>query len=353
MNLNELLKETVEKKASDLHISVGIPPYFRIDGKLVPAELPVLSFETCKELCYSILNEEQKNKFEKFKELDFSYGVSGVSRFRINFYWQRGSIAAAFRPIPFHIPGFEELGLPLDVMKKFASLPRGFVLITGPTGSGKSTTLASLINYINEIKPCHIISIEDPIEYLFKHKKSIIHQREIEEDTISFTESLRHVLREDPDIVFIGEMRDMETVRASLNIAETGHLVFSTLHTGEAVEVINRIIDIFPPDQQQQIRIQLSLTLSGVVWQQLLPKTIGKGRILGTEVMIVTPAIRNLIRENKPHEIYSHILLGKKHGMNTMNQSLLQLYNKKEITFETALERSPKPDELLKLIKES
>ena len=353
MSIKEFLKETVERKASDLHISAGVPPCFRIDGNLVPVELPALSPETSKALCYSILNEEQKKHFEKFKEIDFSYGISGISRFRVNLYWQRGSVAGAFRPIPFQIPSFEELYLPIDIMKKFSSFTHGSVFVTGPTGSGKSTTVAALINYINETKHYHIISVEDPIEYLFKHKKSIIHQREIEEDTTSFAEALRHILREDPDMVFIGEMRDMETVKSALNIAETGHLVFSTLHTGEAVEVINRIIDIFPPGQQQQIRIQLSLTLSGVMCQQLLPKAGGKGRVLATEVMIMTPAIKNLIRENKPHEIYSHILLGKKYGMNTMNQFLVKLYREKVITFETAVERSAKPGELIKLIKES
>ncbi len=353
MKIEELLALTVKRGASDLHLSVGIPPYLRIDGELVSTDLPHLTPENCKELSYSLLDEEQRSKFEKFKELDFSYGISGLSRFRVNLYWQRDSVSAAFRPILMEIPTFEELGLPIEVMKKFASLPRGFILATGPTGSGKSTTLASLIDYIDEHQRRHIISVEDPIEYLFKHKKSVVNQREVGGDTLSFAKGLRHILREDPDVVFIGEMRDLETVSSALNIAETGHLVLSTLHCGEATEVVNRVVDIFPSTQQQQVKVQLSLTLSGVIVQQLLPRKDREGRVLATEVMMVTPAIRNLIREGKPQEIYSHIQMGTKLGMKTMNSSLLDLYKKKEISLETALNRSLNPKELENLIRDS
>ncbi len=352
MKIEKLLRLTIEKKASDLHLSAGIPPHFRIDGELVAADLPSLTKEDCRELSYSILNEGQKNRFEKFKELDFSYGISGLGRFRINLYWQRGSISVAFRPIPFEIPTFEELGLPVNEMRKFASLNSGFILITGPTGSGKSTTLASLIDYINQTRHCHIISIEDPIEYLFKHKKSIVNQRELGEDTLSFSEGLRHILREDPNVIFIGEMRDLETISSALTLAETGHLVLSTLHIGEATETVNRIIDIFPAAQQNQVKVQLSLTLSGVVVQQLLPLANGKGRVLATETMIVTSAIRNLIREGKPQEIYSHLQMGTRSGMKTMNRSLYELYQQKKIVLETALRRSPRLEELKNMLKE-
>ncbi len=351
MKIDDLLMLAVEKKASDLHLTAGAPPVLRIDGELVMQEMPALTTETCKELCYSLLNESQKERFENSKELDFSYGISGVGRFRINLYYQRGSVSAAFRLIPTQIPSFEDLGLPVSTLKKFCSLPRGFILVTGATGSGKSTTLAAMVDYISEHYNYHIISIEDPIEYLFKHKKSVVNQRELGGDTLSFAEALKRALREDPDVVLVGEMRDLETVSSALKIAETGHLVLSTLHCGETVESINRIVDIFPPGQQQQIKVQLSLTLHGVIAQQLLPRANGKGRVLATEVMVVNPAIRNLIREGKPQEIYSHIQMGTELGSETMNRCLLRLYRRGEITLETALNASPNPGELQDLIK--
>ncbi|MFA5393184.1 MAG: type IV pilus twitching motility protein PilT [Candidatus Ratteibacteria bacterium] len=350
MKINELLTLAAEKNASDLHLSPNIAPCLRVDGELVFTETTALNAESCKDLCYSILTEEQKTRFENFKELDFSYGIPGVGRFRVNYYYQRGSISGAFRLILTETPNFQELGLPIPVMQKFCSLSRGFILATGATGSGKSTTLAAMINQINENRKCHIITVEDPIEYLFKHKKSIVNQRELGGDTLSFSEALKHMLREDPDVVLVGEMRDLETVSSALKLAETGHLVLSTLHCGEAVESINRIIDIFPTNQQQQTRVQLSLTLYGVISQQLLPRMDGKGRVLATEVMVVTPAIRNLIRENKPQEIVSHLQMGLNLGMETMNRSLLRLYRKKEISLETAINASSNPKELEELI---
>jgi len=350
VTIDTLLKLTVEKGASDLHLSAGTPPCLRIDGELQFCDLPPLTAELCHELCYSLLEHEQKRRFETFKELDFSHGVSGLGRFRVNYYYQRGSIGAAFRPILTEVPGFDVLGLPQAAVRKLASMPKGFVLVVGPTGSGKSTTLASMINYINHTQRSHIITIEDPIEYLFRHHTSVIHQREMGGDTLSFAESLKHVLRQDPDVVLVGEMRDLETVVAALNIAETGHLVFSTLHCGEAVEAISRVIDIFPIGQQQQVKVQLSLTLSGVIAQQLLPRASGKGRVLATEVMLVNTAIKNLIREGRPQEIYSHLQMGSKHGMSTMNQSLYRLYRQKEISLETALNASSNQKELETLI---
>ena len=345
-NINQLLVLAVENRSSDLHLSAGIPPCLRIDGELVLLETPPLSAESCRELCYYILNEAQKTRFENFKELDFAHEISGLGRFRVNYYYQRSSVSAAFRLIPTKIPTFEQLGLPVRVMQKLCSLSRGFVLVTGSTGSGKSTTLAAMVNYINEHRRSHIITVEDPIEYLFKHKKSVVSQRELGGDTLSFGEALKRTLREDPDVILVGEMRDLETVSSALKLAETGHLTLSTLHCGEAVEAINRIIDVFPTGQQQQTIVQLSLTLYGVIAQQLLPKTGGQGRMLASEVMLVTPAIKNMIRENKPQEIVSHLQMGRELGMETMNHSLLKLYHRNEIALETAIEASPNPKEL-------
>ncbi|MFH2068228.1 MAG: type IV pilus twitching motility protein PilT [Candidatus Omnitrophota bacterium] len=350
MKINELLTLAAERNASDLHLSPNIPPCLRIDGELVFMETPALTAESCQDLCYSILTEEQKTRFENFKELDFSYGIHGIGRFRVNYYFQRSSVSGAFRLILTETPTFQQLGLPVPIMQKFCSLSRGFILATGATGSGKSTTLAAMVNQINENRRCHIITVEDPIEYLFKHKKSIVNQRELGGDTLSFNEALKHTLREDPDVVLVGEMRDLETVSSALKLAETGHLVLSTLHCGEAIESINRIIDIFPTNQQQQTRVQLSLTLYGVIAQQLLPRTGGKGRVLATEIMVVTPAIRNLIRENKPQEIISHLQMGLDLGMETMNRSLFRLYRKKEISLETAINASSNSKELEELI---
>lgn len=350
MKINELLTLAAEKKASDLHLSPDIPPCLRINGELIFLETAALTAESCQDLCYSILAETQKTRFEKSKELDFSYGITGVGRFRVNYYYQRGSISGAFRLILTETPTFQQLGLPVPIMQKFCSLSRGFILATGATGSGKSTTLASMINQINENRRCRIITVEDPIEYLFKHKRSIVNQRELGGDTLSFSEALKHTLREDPDVVLVGEMRDLETVSSALKLAETGHLVLSTLHCGEAIESINRIIDIFPSGQQQQIRVQLSLTLYGVIAQQLLPRMNGEGRVLATEIMVVNPAIRNLIRENKPQEIISHLQMGLNLGMETMNRSLLRLYRKKEISLETAINASSNSKELEEMI---
>lgn len=350
--LDELLKYAIEKKASDIHILAKLPPYIRINDVLYPTSYPALSNEECKKLIYSVLNEEQIKIFERTKELDFSYGIDGIGRFRINLHYQRGTIGIAIRPIKDKIPNFEELGLPADIIKKILSNPYGLILICGPTGSGKSTTLASMIEYLNERESLHIITIEDPIEYLFKYKKSIVEQRELGQDTHSFSEALKRVLRQDPDVVLIGEMRDKETIESALRIAETGHLVLSTLHTGEVVQAIGRIVNVFPGEQQPTIRTQLSLVIIGIVVQQLIPKKDGKGRILATEIMVATPAIKSLIREGNFAQIYSQIQLGGEIGMKTMNTSLVSLYKKGLISKEEMCARSPNLKELKLLLGE-
>ncbi len=350
MDIQELLRLMVEKKASDLHLTVGLPPQLRIDGSLKSTEFGALTPEKTQALAYQILSEDQKRIFEQNKELDTSFGIKGLGRFRINVYRQRGSIGIAIRLIPFEIPSLEELGLP-EIVKDFAERPSGLVLVTGATGSGKSTTLAAMIEYINTRRPCHIVSIEDPIEYLHKHRKSTINQRELGTDTHSFQEALRRVFRQDPNIVLIGEMRDLETIHGALTLAETGHLILATLHTIDSTHAINRIIDVFPAHQQQQIRIQLSMVLIGVIVQQLIPRRDGKGRVLAVEVMNVIPAIQNLIRENNIHQIYSLIQMGKKYGMCTMNQSFVELYEKGFISWEDAYSRSTNPQELSSLTK--
>jgi twitching motility protein PilT len=350
MKIDELLKLAVAKGASDIHLAAGTPVFMRVDGALLPLEDSPLTAEASKELCYSILTEQQKKKFESLKELDFSYGISGVGRFRGNCYFQRGSVGATFRIISDKIPDFEQLGLPAETIKKLCAMPHGLVLVTGSTGSGKSTTLASMVNYINETRKCHIVTIEDPIEHLFKRKQSYIRQREVGSDTLSYDQALIHSLRQDPDVLLIGEIRDLESVSSTLRLAELGRLAFSTLHCGEAGEVINRVIDIFPANHQQQIRVQLSLTLMGVIAQQLLPRAGSQGRVLAAEVMIVTPAIRNLIREGKPQEIASHIQMGGQYGMTTMNNSLRKLCRENKITQETALNASANPKELKELL---
>ena len=350
VNLHQLLKAMIEKGASDMHITTGSPPLLRIDGAIVPLKLPPLGPVETKQLCYSVLTEEQKITFEKKSELDLSFGVRALSRFRANIFMQRGAVAGAFRSIPFKILSFEELGLP-PIVAELAQRPRGLVLVTGPTGSGKSTTLASVIDKINSETRQHIITIEDPIEYLHPHKLSVVNQREIGTDTTTFKDALKYVLRQDPDVVLIGEMRDLETIEAALVIAETGHLVFATLHTNSAVQSINRIIDVFPPHQQGQVRAQLSFVLQGVVTQLLLPRASGPGRVLALEIMVPNPAIRNLIREDKVHQIYSLIQVGQaKSGMQTMNQSLLMLYQRRIISFDDAMARSPDPDELKQMM---
>jgi len=350
-NLHQLLKVMIEKGATDLHITTGSPPQLRIDGRLVPLKSPPLTAPETKQLCYSILTDTQKQKFEENNELDLSFGVKGLSRFRANIFMQRGAVAGAFRAIPFRIRGFEELGIP-PVVQKLCDKPRGLILVTGPTGSGKSTTLAAMIDKINSEKHLHIITIEDPIEYLHQHKNSIVNQREVEADTKSFKTALKYVLRQDPDVVMIGEMRDLETIESALTISETGHLVFATLHTNSTVETINRIIDVFPSYQQPQVRAQLSFVLQGVLCQALIPKASGSGRVLAMEIMIPNPAIRNLIREDKIHQIYSVMQVGQEtHGMQTFNQSLANLYLRRLITYEDAMGFSPDQEELRNLIE--
>jgi twitching motility protein PilT len=351
VNLHQLLRAMIEKGASDMHVTTGSPPLLRIDGAIVPLKLPPLSPMETKQLCYSVLTEEQKIQFEKNKELDLSFGVKNLSRFRANIFLQRGAVSGAFRSIPFKILSFDELGLPA-VVSEIASKPRGLILVTGPTGSGKSTTLASIIDKINSETRQHIVTIEDPIEYLHPHKRSIVNQREIGSDTSTFKLALKYVLRQDPDVVLVGEMRDLETIEAALTIAETGHLVFATLHTNSAIQSINRIIDVFPPHQQSQVRAQLSFVLEGVLSQLLLPRAGAPGRALALEVLVPNAAIRNLIREDKVHQIYTQMQVGQqKHGMQTMNQSLYSLYARRMISLEEALGRSSEPDELRTMIE--
>jgi len=352
VNLHQLLKAMIEKGASDMHITTGTPPLLRIDGDIVPLKLPPLSPVDSKQLCYSILTEDQKIEFEKTSELDLSFGVKNLSRFRANIYMQRGAVAGAFRTIPFKILSFEELGLP-PICAELCTKPNGLVLITGPTGSGKSTTLASMIDKINSEQRNHIMTIEDPIEYLHPHKLSVVNQREIGTDTTSFKGALKYVLRQDPDVVLVGEMRDLETIEAALTISETGHLVFATLHTNSAISTVNRIIDVFPPHQQDQIRAKLSFVLQGVITQQLLARAGGPGRCLALEVLIPNSAIRNLIREGKVHQIYSQMQMGQdRHGMQTLNQALYTLYSRRLITMEEATSRSIEPEELRTMIEQ-
>jgi twitching motility protein PilT len=345
VTLQQLLKAMIEKGASDLHITTGSPPQLRIDGDLVPLRVPPLSPVDTKQLAYSILTDAQKHKFEEDNELDLSFGVKGLARFRANLFMQRGAVAAAFRTIPFKILSFQELGLP-SIVGEIANRPRGLILVTGPTGSGKSTTLASIIDKINTEGHYHILTIEDPIEYLHPHKSSVVNQREVGADTANFKKALKYVLRQDPDVVLIGEMRDLETIEAALVIAETGHLAFATLHTNGAVQTINRIIDVFPPYQQPQIRANLSFVLEGVLSQQLIPKLGGAGRVLALEVMIPNAAIRNLIREDKVHQIYSQMQVGQnRFGMVTLNQTLLALVQKRLISVDEAVGRTSELDE--------
>ncbi len=348
----DFLKTLVERGGSDLHISAGSPPRARIHGDLVSLdEFGVLTPSETKKHIYSILTDLQKKKLEENLELDFSFGIEGVSRFRGNAFYRRGSLAGVFRVIPYEIPPFEKLGLP-PVVEEFAHKSQGLVLVTGPTGSGKSTTLASLINIINENYPYHIITIEDPIEFVYEHKKSLVNQRELGTDTKSFANALRSSLREDPDVILVGEMRDIDTIAAALTAAETGHLVFGTLHTNSSIETINRIVDAFPANKQAQIRTQLSFSLAGVVSQKLIKRKDKKGRVAAAEVFIPTPAIRNLIRENKLHQIYSLMQTGQAEtGMVTMNQSLARLYLEGKIDLEEAKLASPDPKELDALIK--
>jgi len=342
----------IERGSSDLHVTTGSPPQLRIDGSLVPLRTPPLGPVESKHLCYEVMSEEQKVGFEKSNELDFSFGVKGLSRFRANVFMQRGAVAGAFRAIPFKIRPLAELGLP-PVLEDLTELPRGLVLVTGPTGSGKTTTLAAMIDKINSTRRLHIMTIEDPIEYLHANKLCLVNQREVGADTTSFKGALKYVLRQDPDVVLVGEMRDLETVEAAMTISETGHLVFATLHTNSAVQTINRVIDVFPPHQQSQIRAQLSFVLQGVVTQMLLPRPDGPGRVLASEVMIPNYAIRNLIREAKPHQIYGIMQTGQgESGMRTMNQSLYDLYSRGLLDREEALGRSAEPGELAGMMEQ-
>ena len=347
--LPELLKTTVELNGSDLHLTTATPPQVRVHGKLQRLDTPELSPADTKQLAYSVLTDQQKKRFEETLELDFSFGIKGLARFRCNMFNQRGAVAAVYRLIPERIRTFEELNLP-QVLATLADRPRGLVLVTGPTGSGKSTTLAAMLDKINTERREHIITIEDPIEYTHGHKGCLVNQREVHSDTQSFSLALRAALREDPDVVLIGEMRDLETIESALRIAETGHLTLATLHTNSAAQTINRIIDVFPAHQQGQIRTQLSLVLEGIVCQALLPK-VGGGRVVSLEIMVPTPAIRNLIRDDKVHQIYGSMQAGQdKLGMQTANQSLASLYMKRQITLEIALGASSNKDELQDMI---
>jgi twitching motility protein PilT len=348
ITLQQLLEEMIQKKASDLHITAGVSPVFRIDGELMQSNHDVLTPEMTQSLAYSILNDRQKKKFEMEYELDLSFGVQGLSRFRGNVFLQRGCTAMALRTIPWEIRSFQELGLP-PVAAELASKPRGLVLVTGPTGSGKSTTLATMLDKVNTERRSHILTVEDPIEYMHRHKKSIINQRQLEADTKSFENALKYVLRQDPDVVLVGEMRDLVTFE-SLRIAETGHLTFATLHTNSAAESIHRIIDAFPAYQQPQVRAQLAFVLEGVMTQQLLPLTKG-GRVMALEVMVCTPAIKAMIRDDKVHQIYSLIQAGSKYGMQTMNQALFQLFMDKKISMDSAFDYTPNSEELDQMIK--
>ncbi len=349
-NLHQLLKAIVDRGASDLHITTGSPPQLRIDGELVPLKMNPLSPVDTKQLCYSILTDAQKHKFEEDNELDLSFGVKGLSRFRSNIFMQRGAVAGAFRTIPFKILTFQELGLP-PIVQELSKKPRGLILVTGPTGSGKSTTLASIIDKINTDRHEHIMTIEDPIEYLHPHKNCLVNQREIGADTKSFKLALKYILRQDPDVVLVGEMRDLETIESALVIAETGHIAFATLHTNSAVQTINRVLDVFPPYQQPQVRAQLSFVLEGIMSQSLMAKQGGSGRVLALEVMIPNPAIRNLIREDKVHQIYSSMQVGQsKFGMQTFNQALASLLARKVISMDEAFGRSSDPEELKNIL---
>ncbi|MCX5668068.1 MAG: type IV pilus twitching motility protein PilT [Candidatus Omnitrophica bacterium] len=350
-NINDLLQLMVEKGASDLHISAGATIQIRIDEKLVPIDDHILSQEESKALSYSTLSESQIKKFERDLELDMAFGVKSLGRFRTNVFQQRGTIGCAIRLIPHDVWSFERCGLPPNVVIDLCKKPKGLVLITGATGSGKSTSLASMINWINEDRNCHIVTVEDPREFVHTNKKAIVHQREIYRDTHSFDAALRHVLRQDPNVILIGELRDLETIESALIIAETGHLVFATLHTSDCVQTINRIIDVFPAHQQQQIRTQLSFVLIGVLSQQLIPKQGSTGRVLAMEILLSNPALRSLIRESKAHQIYSIMQTSQKEGMKTMNQALYELYQKKLIVYEDAFARSTDTDDLARLFK--
>ncbi len=352
ITLKQLLEDMIQRKASDLHITAGVPPEFRIDGSITPSEYEILSPDVTAQLAYSVLSDEQRKKFETTRELDFSFGIKGLSRFRANVYLQRGVVTMAIRQIPYEIMSFETLGLPASV-REFTNRAKGLVLVTGPTGSGKSTTLAAMLDRINATRSAHIMTIEDPIEYIHHHKKCIVNQREVGADTDSFPSALKYVLRQDPDVILIGEMRDRETFEAALTIAETGHLVFATLHTNSTFEAVNRIVDVFPADQQKQIYTQLAFVLEGVVTQQLVPRARGGGRAMVAEVLVCTPGVKAVVREGKTHQIYSLMQAGQKYGMQTMNQGLLLAVQDKQISTEEALNRSSDPGELENMLSKT
>jgi twitching motility protein PilT len=348
--MHDLLSIMVERGASDLHITTGTFPQLRMYGKLTSlTQFEQLAPQDTQRLAYSVLNEGQKQKFEEDNELDLSFGIQGLARFRCNVYRQRGAVGCAIRVIPVKVRGFSELGLP-PIVEQLAERPKGLILVTGPTGSGKSTTLAAMVDKINSERTEHIMTIEDPIEFVHHHKKCLVNQREVFSDTQSFKNALKHILRQDPDVVLVGEMRDLETVSAALTIAETGHLTLATLHTNSCAQTMNRIIDVFPTSQQDQVRAQLSLVLEGVLCQQLVPTVDGQGRAMALEIMVATPAIRNLIREEKIHQIYSSMQAGQKFGMQTMNQSLLNLVQRGRIARDEAVNRTMDPDELIQLL---
>jgi len=350
VTMHQLLKTLVDQGGTDLHITTNSPPQIRIDGKMVPLQLPPMTAAETKQIVYSVLTDNQKHRLEETLEVDFSFGVKGLARFRANVFFQRGAVAGAFRTIPWEMRSFKDLGLP-DVVSGLCDKPRGLILVTGPTGSGKTTTLAAMLDKVNNERHEHMVTIEDPIEYLHSHKKCLVNQRELHADTHSFANALRSVLRQDPDVVLIGEMRDLETIESALRIAETGHLTFATLHTNSAAQTINRIIDVFPAHQQSQIRAQLSFVLEGILCQSLLPRANGHGRCLALEILIPNSAIRNLIREDKVHQIYSAMQTGQtQYGMQTLNQALATLCFKKQITLQLALSMSSNPDELQDMI---
>ena len=352
LNLRSMLVEMIEREASDLHITAGERPKLRVDGDMMNASVEeVLTPKDTLQLAYSVLTEQQKKRFELEDELDFSFGIENLARFRGNVFKQRGCVAMVLRMIPFAIRTLEELGLP-PIARKLIERPRGLILVTGPTGSGKSTSLAAMLDLINKNRRGHIITIEDPIEFIHRHQGCIVNQREIGSDSKSFSSALKYVLREDPDIILVGEMRDLETVASALTIAETGHLVLATLHTNSAAESINRMIDVFPSNQQSQVRAQLAFVLEGVITQTLLQTSSGKGRVMACEVMVATPAIRALIRDDKVHQIYSALQAGKKHGMQTMTDSLYELYLNRKVNREECLRVAPDPNEFLRVIGE-
>jgi twitching motility protein PilT len=353
VSLRSLLEEMIERDASDLHITAGERAKLRVDGDIVNSNIEtVLSPKDTLQVAYSVLTENQKKRFEMDDELDFSFGLQNLARFRGNCFKQRGCVSMVIRQIPFNIRTFQDLGLPA-VVAKMAEKPRGLVLVTGPTGSGKSTTLAAMIDKVNRERKGHIITVEDPIEFIHRHQSCIVNQREVGSDTHSFSNALKYALREDPDVILIGEMRDLETIQAALTIAETGHLVFATLHTNSAAEAINRIIDVFPSHQQSQVRAQLAFVLEGIVTQTLLPRARGRGRCMAAEILVITPAMRALIRDDKVHQIYSLMQSGKKFGMQTLNDSLYQLYIAREVTEEECLRVSSDPNEFLRMIGRS